>query len=40
MRKQYKGNDDKAKLVFSAVAHSCAEIPAVAAALLSGYGSH
>jgi hypothetical protein len=40
MRKQYKANDDKAKLVFPAVAHFCGQISAFAAALLSGYGSH
>jgi hypothetical protein len=40
MRKLYKANDDKAKLVFPAVAHFGAEISAVAAAVLSGYGSH
>jgi hypothetical protein len=40
MRKLYKANDDKAKLVFPAFPHFWAEIPAVAAAVLSGYGSH
>jgi hypothetical protein len=40
MRKQYKANDDGAKLVFSTVAHFREEIPALAAAVLSGYGSH
>jgi hypothetical protein len=40
MRKQYKANDDKAKLVFPAVARFREEIPALVAALLSGYGSY
>jgi hypothetical protein len=40
MRKQYKANDDKAKWVFPAVARFREEIPAFAAAVLSGYGSH
>jgi hypothetical protein len=40
MRKLYKSNDDKGKLVFSPVAPFWAQIPAVVAALLSGYGSH
>lgn len=37
MRKQYKTNDDGAKPVFLAITHFCAEIPAVAAAILSEY---
>jgi hypothetical protein len=40
MRKLYKAKDDRAKLVFSPVAPFGAQIPAVAAAVLSGYGSH
>jgi hypothetical protein len=40
MGKQYKANDDKAKLVFPAVARFGAQISAFAAAVLSGYGSY
>jgi ppGpp synthetase/RelA/SpoT-type nucleotidyltranferase len=40
MRKLYNANDDGAKLLFSPVARFGAQIPAVAAAVLSGYGSH
>jgi hypothetical protein len=40
MRKLYKANDDGAKLLFSPVACFGAQISAVAAAVLSGYGSH
>jgi len=40
MSKLYQANDDWGKLLFSPVAPFGAQIPAVAAAVLSGYGSH
>jgi hypothetical protein len=40
MRKQYKANDERAKLVFSPGAHFDAQISALVAVVLSGYGSH